>query len=73
MTVTCPTEHITTKLTQLPISDDAVICQLLRTTLLAHADQGHDITEPTLLGLLAITGALEERLTRLEAAIRPAP
>ena len=71
--VTSPTEHITTKLTQLPISDDAIMCRLLRTTLLAHADQGRDITEPTLLGLLAITGALEERLTRLEATIHPAP
>ena len=71
--VTSPTEQITTKLAQLPISDDAVMCGLLRTTLLAHADQGRDITEPTLLGLLAITGALEERLTRLEATIQPSP
>ncbi|MGG7105022.1 hypothetical protein [Rhodococcus sp. 24CO] len=71
--MTSPTEHITTKLTQLPIGDDAVMCRLLRTTLLAHADQGRDITEPTLLGLLAITGALEERLTRLEATIHPTP
>ncbi|WP_182263404.1 hypothetical protein [Rhodococcus sp. UFZ-B548] len=68
-----PTEQITTKLAQLPISDDAVMCRLLRTTLLAHADQGRDITEPTLLGLLAITGALEERLTRLETTLQPAP
>ncbi|MDV8071315.1 hypothetical protein R4P64_32910 [Rhodococcus sp. IEGM 1366] len=49
------------------------MCGLLRSTLLAHADQGRDITEPTLLGLLAITGALEERLTRLKATIRPSP
>lgn len=69
--MTSPTEHITTKLAQLPISDDAVMCRLLRTTLLAHADQGRDITEPTLLGLLAITGALKERLTRLEATLHP--
>ena len=71
--MTSPTEHITTKLTQLPINDDAIMCRLLRTTLLAHTDQGHDITEPTLLGLLAITSALEERLTRLEATIHAAP
>ena len=69
--MTSPTEPITTKLAKLPISDDAVMCGLLRTTLLAHADQGRNITEPALLGLLAITGALEERLTQLEATIHP--
>ncbi|MFI5436754.1 hypothetical protein ACHMZP_33965 [Rhodococcus baikonurensis] len=47
------------------------MCSLLRTTLLKHAQQGNDITEPTLLGLLAITGVLEERLTRLEATLQP--
>ena len=68
--MTSPTEQITTKLAQLPISDDATMCGLLRTTLLAHAQHGRDITEPTLIGLLAITGVLEERLTRLEATIQ---
>ena len=71
--MTSPTERLTVKLEQLPISDDATMCSLLRTTLLDHAQHGRDITEPTLLGLLAITGALEERLTRLEAAIQPSP
>ncbi|MFE5790415.1 hypothetical protein [Rhodococcus erythropolis] len=56
--MTSPAERLTAKLEQLPISDDASICSLLRTTL---------------LGLLAITGALEERLTRLEATIQPSP
>lgn len=64
-------ERLTAKLEQLPISGDAPMCSLLRTTLLAHAQRGSDITEPTVLGLLAITGALEERLTRLEASIQP--
>ena len=66
-----PHHNLTAKLEQLPIGADAVLCQHLRTTLLAHADQGRDITEPTLLGLLAITGVLEERLSRLEAMIEP--
>ena len=48
------------------------MCSLLRTTLLTHAQQGSDITEPTVLGLLAITSVLEERLTRSEAMIQPA-
>ncbi|NMM92630.1 hypothetical protein B2J88_51870 [Rhodococcus sp. SRB_17] len=66
------TDSLVAKIAQLPISDGAIMCQLLRTTLLAHADQGRDIAEPALLGLLAITGALEERLTRLEKTIQPA-
>ncbi|BBE49082.1 hypothetical protein [Rhodococcus erythropolis] len=66
-----PDERLTAKLEQLPISDDAPMCSLLRTTLLKHAQQGSAITEPTVLGLLAITGVLEERLTRLEAMIQP--
>lgn len=69
--MTSPAERLTAKLEQLPIIDDAPMCSLLRTTLLAHAQQGSDITEPTVLGLLTITGALEERLTRLEASIQP--
>ena len=52
-----PDERLTAKLEQLPISDDAPMCSLLRTTLLKHAQHGSDITEPTVLGLLAITGA----------------
>lgn len=70
--MTSTSERLTAKLEQLPISDDAPMVSLLRTTLLRHAHQGSDITEPTLLGLLAITGVLEERLTRLEAMIQPA-
>ncbi|WP_182263134.1 hypothetical protein [Rhodococcus sp. UFZ-B548] len=65
-----PSERLTVKLEQLPIGDEAPMCSLLRTTLLDHAKRGRDITEPTLLGLLAITGVLEARLTRLEAAIQ---
>ena len=71
--MTSPTERLTAKLEQLPVSDDATMCGLLRTTLLNHAQYGRDITEPILLGLLAITAALEERLTRLEATIQPSP
>ncbi|WP_208722279.1 hypothetical protein [Rhodococcus qingshengii] len=71
--MTFPAKRLTAALEQLPISDDAAMCQLLRTTLLDHAQHGRDITEPTLLGLLAVTSALEQRLTRLEATIQPAP
>lgn len=46
---------------------------LLRTTLLEHAQRGNNITEPALLGLLAITGGLVERLTTLETTIQPSP
>ncbi|QXC46388.1 hypothetical protein [Rhodococcus qingshengii] len=70
--MTSPAERLTAKLEQLPISDDAPMCSLLRTTLLKNAQQGSDITEPTVLGLLAITGVLEERLTKLEAIVQPA-
>ena len=70
--MTSPAERLTAKLEQLPISDDAPMVSLLRTTLLGHAQHGSDIAEPTLLGLLAITGVLEERLTRLEATLQPA-
>jgi hypothetical protein len=65
--------QLVAKIAQLPISDGAVMCQLLRATLLAHADQGRDITEPALLGLLAITSALEERLTELETTMHTEP
>nr|WP_218681460.1 hypothetical protein [Rhodococcus qingshengii] len=67
-----PADHLTAKLEQLPVSADAPMVSLLRTTLIDHAQYGSDITEPTLLGLLAITSALEERLTRLEATLQPA-
>ena len=70
---TAASPQLVAKIAQLPISDGAVMCGLLRTTLLAHADQGRDITEPALLGLLAITSALEERLTRLETTIHTEP
>ncbi|MFF2059959.1 hypothetical protein [Rhodococcus qingshengii] len=70
--MTSPAERLTAKLEQLPIGEDAPMCSLLRTTLLKHAQHGSDITEPTLLGLLAITGVLEERLTRIEATLQPA-
>jgi hypothetical protein len=69
--VSSPAERLSAKLEQLPIGDEAPMCSLLRTTLLDHAQHGRDITERTLLGLLAITGVLEERLTRLEAVIEP--
>ncbi|ROZ48992.1 hypothetical protein EEB13_03265 [Rhodococcus sp. WS3] len=70
--MTSPAARLTAKLEQLPIGDDAAMCGLLRTTLLNHAQHEQDITEPALLGLLAITGVLEERITRLETTI-PAP
>ncbi|MBQ7806410.1 hypothetical protein [Rhodococcus sp. (in: high G+C Gram-positive bacteria)] len=69
--MTSPTGRLTAKIERLPISDDAPMVSLLRTTVLGHAQQGRDITEPTLLGLLAITGVLEERLTRLETTLQP--
>ncbi|MBQ7803034.1 hypothetical protein [Rhodococcus sp. (in: high G+C Gram-positive bacteria)] len=71
--MTSPAERLIAELDQLPLSDDAPMCLLLRTTLLEHAHRGNDITEPALLGLLAITGALEERLTTLETAIQSSP
>lgn len=71
--MTSPAERLTAKLEQLPLSDDAPMCGILRSTLLDHTKRGRDITEPTLLGLLAITGLLEERLTRIEATLQPAP
>ncbi|MGM5069024.1 hypothetical protein EU244_029765 [Rhodococcus qingshengii] len=42
--MTSPAERLTTKLEQLPISDDAPMVSLLRTTLLKHAQQGNDIS-----------------------------
>lgn len=71
--MTSPAERLTVKLEQLPIIDDATMCSLLRTTLLGHAQHGRDITEPALLGLLAIPGVLEERLARLEATVQASP
>ncbi|WP_080909362.1 hypothetical protein [Rhodococcus sp. 66b] len=56
----------------LTASSATPMISLLRTTLLGHAQHGSDIAEPTLLGLLAIAGVLEERLTRLEATLQPA-
>ncbi|MGW6659506.1 hypothetical protein [Rhodococcus sp. NPDC055024] len=49
------------------------MCSLLRTTRLSHVQFGNDVAEHTLLGLLAITGVLEERLIRLEAPIQSTP
>ncbi|AZI66089.1 hypothetical protein RQN9TF_33250 (plasmid) [Rhodococcus qingshengii] len=69
--MTSPAERLIAKLDQLPLGDNAPMCSLPRTTLLEHAQYGTDITEPALLGLLAITGALEERLTTLETTIQP--
>ncbi len=65
--------RLATKIEQLPIAENAVMCELLRTALLDHAHQGHDITEPAVLGLLAITAALEERLTHLETTTPHTP
>ncbi|MCD2109107.1 hypothetical protein LQ385_28800 [Rhodococcus qingshengii] len=36
--------------------------KMLRDTLVEHAESGVDVAEPALLGLLAIVGALEDRL-----------
>lgn len=54
------------KLAAVPIADDAVMTNMLRQTLVRHADNGTNITEPALLGLLAIVGALEARLAQPE-------
>ncbi|MGM5068740.1 hypothetical protein EU244_028195 [Rhodococcus qingshengii] len=54
------------KLAAVPIADGALMTNMLRETLVRHADNGTDITEPALLGLLAIVGMLEDRLAHLE-------
>ena len=54
------------KLAAVPIADDAVMTNMLRQTLVRHADNGTNITEPALLGLLAIVGALEARQAQPE-------
>ncbi|MFI7165288.1 hypothetical protein ACIBM3_22785 [Rhodococcus erythropolis] len=54
------------KLAAVPIADGAVMTNMLRETLVRHAGNGTDITEPALLGLLAIVGVLEDRLAHLE-------
>ena len=71
--MTSPAERLIAKLDQLPLGDNAPLCSLLRTTLREHVQRGNDITEPALLGLLEITGVLEERLTTLETAMQPSP
>ncbi|MGM5069196.1 hypothetical protein EU244_030680 [Rhodococcus qingshengii] len=58
------------KLAAVPIADGAVMTNMLRETLIRHAGNGTDITEPALLGLLAIVGVLEDRLAHVEP--RPA-
>ncbi|OFE10839.1 hypothetical protein [Rhodococcus sp. 1139] len=54
------------KLAAVPIADDAVMTNMLRQTLVRHAGNGTDVTEPALLGLLAVVGALEARLAQPE-------
>lgn len=54
------------KLASVPIADGAMMTNMLRETLVRHAGNGTDVTEPALLGLLAIVGLLEDRLAHLE-------
>ncbi len=56
------------KLAAVPIADDAVMTNMLRQTLVRHADNGTDVAEPALLGLLAVVGALEARLAQPESS-----
>lgn len=56
------------KLAAVPIADDAVMTNMLRQTLVRHAGNGTDVTEPALLGLLAVVGALEVRLAQPESS-----
>lgn len=56
------------KLAAVPIADDAVMTNMLRQTLVRHAGNGTDVTEPALLGLLAVVGALEARLAQPESS-----
>ena len=54
------------KLAAVPIADGAVMTSMLREMLVRHAGNGTDVTEPALLGLLAIVGVLEDRLAHCE-------
>ncbi|KDQ04359.1 hypothetical protein RCF19_22860 [Rhodococcus qingshengii] len=53
---------LVTRLGAVPIADGALMTKMLRDTLMQHAESGVDVAEPALLGLLAIVGALEDRL-----------
>lgn len=59
---------LASRLVDVPIADGAVMAQMLRETLVRHAQDGVEVAEPALLGLLAIVGVLEDRL-----AHQPAP
>nr|WP_218681173.1 hypothetical protein [Rhodococcus qingshengii] len=54
------------RLGAVPIADRALMTKMLRETLVQHAERGVDVAEPALLGLLAIVGALEDRLANNE-------
>ncbi|UJC79931.1 hypothetical protein D4768_21290 [Rhodococcus erythropolis] len=62
---------LVTRLGAVPIADGALMTKMLRDTLLQHAESGVDVAEPALLGLLAIVGALEDRLAHHEPAPSP--
>ncbi|MHD0307214.1 hypothetical protein [Rhodococcus erythropolis] len=53
---------LVTRLAAVPIADGALMTMMLRDTLVQHAQSGVDVAEPALLGLLALVGALEDRL-----------
>lgn len=59
---------LVTRLGAVPIADGALMTKMLRETLVRHAEDGVDVAEPALLGLLAIVGALEDRLAQPESS-----
>ncbi|MFF1553339.1 hypothetical protein ACFVX3_20160 [Rhodococcus erythropolis] len=53
---------LASRLVAVPIADGAAMTQMLRETLVRHGEDGVEVAEPALLGLLAIVGVLEDRL-----------
>lgn len=53
---------LVTRLAAVLIADGALMTKALRDTLAQHVEGGVDVAERALLGLLAIVGALEDRL-----------
>lgn len=60
---------LASRLVAVPIADGALMTKMLRDTLIQHAESGVDVAEPALLGLLAIVGALEDRLAQPTPAL----
>lgn len=59
---------LVTRLGAVPIADGALMTKMLRDALVQYAESGVDVAEHALLGLLAIVGALEDRLAHHEPA-----